>query len=63
MTPKGTPDPEYPADAKAAGMRRDGRNLISEWQQMKVGKVTSERETLTHRQQPFIPMAESAMVI
>ncbi|XP_023677268.2 alkaline phosphatase, tissue-nonspecific isozyme isoform X2 [Paramormyrops kingsleyae] len=39
MTPKGTLDPEYPADAKAAGMRGDGRNLISEWQQMKVGKV------------------------
>ncbi|XP_048836343.1 alkaline phosphatase, tissue-nonspecific isozyme [Brienomyrus brachyistius] len=39
MTPKGTPDPEYPADASAAGMRKDGRNLLSEWQQMKGGKV------------------------
>ncbi|XP_063297789.1 intestinal-type alkaline phosphatase [Pelobates fuscus] len=31
MTPKGTPDPEYPTDAKQNGLRRDGRNLIEEW--------------------------------
>ncbi|MFT7803167.1 alkaline phosphatase-like isoform X2 [Arapaima gigas] len=39
MTPKGTRDPEYPADFSARGKRSDGRDLISEWQQMKVGKV------------------------
>ncbi|XP_069855148.1 intestinal-type alkaline phosphatase-like [Dipodomys merriami] len=31
MFPKGTPDPEYPADASQAGSRLDGRNLVQEW--------------------------------
>lgn len=39
MTPKGFPDPEYPSDASAQGQRRDGRNLIQDWIQMKEGKV------------------------
>ncbi|XP_036393514.1 LOW QUALITY PROTEIN: alkaline phosphatase-like [Megalops cyprinoides] len=39
MLPKGTRDPEYPNDITAEGKRTDGRNLISEWQKMKVGKV------------------------
>nr|XP_021546035.1 intestinal-type alkaline phosphatase [Neomonachus schauinslandi] len=32
MFPKGTPDPEYPSDAKQNGVRLDGRNLVHEWQ-------------------------------
>ncbi|XP_038290518.1 intestinal-type alkaline phosphatase isoform X1 [Canis lupus familiaris] len=32
MFPKGTPDPEYPTDAKQNGIRLDGRNLVQEWQ-------------------------------
>ncbi|XP_061574775.1 alkaline phosphatase, tissue-nonspecific isozyme [Cololabis saira] len=39
MTPRGTKDPEYRMDFSAWGKRRDGRNLIQEWQSMKVGKV------------------------
>ncbi|XP_042270377.1 alkaline phosphatase, tissue-nonspecific isozyme [Thunnus maccoyii] len=39
MTPKGTKDPEYPKDFASRGKRQDGRNLIKEWQSMKVGKV------------------------
>uniref|UniRef100_A0A8C9S6P8 Alkaline phosphatase n=1 Tax=Scleropages formosus TaxID=113540 RepID=A0A8C9S6P8_SCLFO len=39
MTPKGTRDPEYPLDPSARGRRSDGRNLISEWQHTKGGKV------------------------
>ncbi|KAM4836174.1 intestinal-type alkaline phosphatase 1-like [Thomomys bottae] len=31
MFPKGTPDPEYPADAAQAGTRLDGRDLVQEW--------------------------------
>ncbi|KAM4694328.1 intestinal-type alkaline phosphatase-like [Discoglossus pictus] len=31
MTPKGTPDPEYPSNSKQNGLRIDGRNLIEEW--------------------------------
>lgn len=40
MTPRGTKDPEYPLDISKWGKRRDKRNLISEWQSMKKGKVT-----------------------
>ncbi|XP_066201847.1 intestinal-type alkaline phosphatase-like [Saccopteryx leptura] len=32
MFPKGTPDPEYPADATQSGVRVDRRNLVQEWQ-------------------------------
>ncbi|KAL2096290.1 hypothetical protein ACEWY4_008438 [Coilia grayii] len=39
MTPKGTVDPEYPADPTAGGQRSDKRNLITEWLSMKQGKV------------------------
>uniref|UniRef100_A0A8P4KKG2 Alkaline phosphatase n=1 Tax=Dicentrarchus labrax TaxID=13489 RepID=A0A8P4KKG2_DICLA len=39
MTPKGTKDPEYPRDYSSRGKRKDGRNLINEWQSMKIGKV------------------------
>ncbi|XP_066477671.1 intestinal-type alkaline phosphatase 1-like [Tiliqua scincoides] len=31
MTPAGTPDPEYPSDANQSGLRKDRRNLITEW--------------------------------
>uniref|UniRef100_A0A8C7YZT3 Alkaline phosphatase n=1 Tax=Oryzias sinensis TaxID=183150 RepID=A0A8C7YZT3_9TELE len=45
MTPRGTKDPEYPADFSSGGKRRDGRHLIQEWQNMKNGKVvTAERD-------------------
>lgn len=33
MFPKGTPDPEYPADATQNGIRIDNRNLVQEWQE------------------------------
>ncbi|XP_037318426.2 alkaline phosphatase, tissue-nonspecific isozyme [Pungitius pungitius] len=39
MTPRGTKDPEYPKDYASRGKRRDGRNLIDEWQSLKSGKV------------------------
>ncbi|NWY66122.1 PPBI1 phosphatase, partial [Erithacus rubecula] len=31
MTPKRTPDPEYPEDPEQNGTRKDGRDLIAEW--------------------------------
>lgn len=31
MTPKGTPDPEYPTSKSCKGDRRDERNLIDVW--------------------------------
>ncbi|NP_001091135.1 alkaline phosphatase, intestinal, gene 1 L homeolog precursor [Xenopus laevis] len=37
MTPVGTPDPEYPADSKQNGIRKDGKNLIEEWLQKNKG--------------------------
>ncbi|XP_061683266.1 alkaline phosphatase, tissue-nonspecific isozyme [Syngnathoides biaculeatus] len=39
MTPRGTRDPEYPRDYSSRGKRQDKRNLISEWQNQKIGKV------------------------
>ncbi|XP_076137896.1 alkaline phosphatase, tissue-nonspecific isozyme [Alosa pseudoharengus] len=39
MSPKGTPDPEYPTDPTSRGQRSDNRTLISEWLSMKEGKV------------------------
>ncbi|XP_042342828.1 alkaline phosphatase, tissue-nonspecific isozyme [Plectropomus leopardus] len=39
MTPKGAKDPEYPRDYSSRGKRKDGRNLIDEWQKLKAGKV------------------------
>lgn len=39
MTPTGTKDPEYPWNLGARGKRKDGLNLIDEWQKKKVGKV------------------------
>ncbi|XP_048200296.1 LOW QUALITY PROTEIN: intestinal-type alkaline phosphatase 1-like [Perognathus longimembris pacificus] len=37
MFPKGTPDPEYPADATQAGSRLDGRDLVQAWQEQHPG--------------------------
>lgn len=31
MTPKGTPDPEYPTSTSRKGDRKDKRNLIDVW--------------------------------
>ncbi|NXM83712.1 PPBI1 phosphatase, partial [Oenanthe oenanthe] len=31
MTPRRTPDPEYPEDPEQNGTRKDGRDLIAEW--------------------------------
>lgn len=31
MTPKGTPDPEYPNNNQTDGIREDGENLIDMW--------------------------------
>lgn len=39
MTPRGTKDPEYPRDYSSRGKRKDGRHLINEWKNMKLGKV------------------------
>lgn len=39
MTPAGTRDPEYPKDLFSQGKRKDKRNLIEEWRQLKSGKV------------------------
>ncbi|NWQ82673.1 PPBI phosphatase, partial [Columbina picui] len=37
MTPAGTPDPEYPTDASARGIREDGNNLINMWLEARQG--------------------------
>ncbi|XP_041262018.1 intestinal-type alkaline phosphatase-like [Onychostruthus taczanowskii] len=37
MTPKQTPDPEYPEDPDQNGTRKDGRDLIAEWLSGKQG--------------------------
>ncbi|XP_023788727.1 intestinal-type alkaline phosphatase-like [Cyanistes caeruleus] len=37
MTPKRTPDPEYPEDPDQNGTRKDGRDLIAEWLSAKKG--------------------------
>ena len=31
MSPRWTPDPEYPEDPAQNGTRRDGRDLVAEW--------------------------------
>ncbi len=31
MTPKGTPDPEYPSSSSRKGDRKDKKNLIDIW--------------------------------
>ncbi|XP_075794496.1 LOW QUALITY PROTEIN: intestinal-type alkaline phosphatase [Pelodiscus sinensis] len=33
MTPVGTADPEYPSSSSQNGIRKDGNNLITQWQQ------------------------------
>ncbi|XP_034567264.1 intestinal-type alkaline phosphatase-like isoform X2 [Notolabrus celidotus] len=38
MTPKGTPDPEYPTSSSRKGDRRDKRNLINVWLKAKPKK-------------------------
>uniref|UniRef100_A0A3B1KBN4 alkaline phosphatase n=1 Tax=Astyanax mexicanus TaxID=7994 RepID=A0A3B1KBN4_ASTMX len=48
MTPKGTADPEYPADASANGNRQDQRNLIEEWISQKKGKVELRQLLIIH---------------
>lgn len=41
MTPKGTPDPEYPTSNSRKGDRKDKRNLIDVWLKAKpVGLLT-----------------------
>uniref|UniRef100_A0A8C3HST1 Alkaline phosphatase n=1 Tax=Chrysemys picta bellii TaxID=8478 RepID=A0A8C3HST1_CHRPI len=35
MTPKGTPDPEYPSNAAQNGIRKDDKNLITLWLESK----------------------------
>ncbi|NXW69093.1 PPBI phosphatase, partial [Hirundo rustica] len=37
MTPKETPDPEYPNDRSQNGIREDGKNLIDTWLQARPG--------------------------
>ncbi|XP_005051429.1 PREDICTED: intestinal-type alkaline phosphatase-like [Ficedula albicollis] len=37
MTPRRTPDPEYPEDPEQNGTRKDGRDLIAEWLSAKQG--------------------------
>ncbi|XP_054139004.1 intestinal-type alkaline phosphatase-like [Melozone crissalis] len=37
MTPRQTPDPEYPEDPDQNGTRKDGRDLIAEWLSAKQG--------------------------
>ncbi|NXK94413.1 PPBI1 phosphatase, partial [Formicarius rufipectus] len=37
MTPRRTPDPEYPEDPDQNGTRKDGRDLIEEWLSAKEG--------------------------
>ncbi|KAL9844955.1 intestinal-type alkaline phosphatase-like isoform 1-T1 [Geothlypis trichas] len=37
MTPRQTPDPEYPEDSDQNGIRKDGRDLIAEWLSAKQG--------------------------
>ncbi|NWU51054.1 PPBI phosphatase, partial [Dromas ardeola] len=37
MTPKGTPDPEYPTHDSAKGLREDGNNLIDMWLKARTG--------------------------
>nr|XP_047932605.1 intestinal-type alkaline phosphatase-like [Anser cygnoides] len=37
MTPRRTPDPEYPEDPAQNGTRRDGRDLVAEWLSNKQG--------------------------
>nr|XP_020028384.1 intestinal-type alkaline phosphatase-like [Castor canadensis] len=46
MFPKGTPDPEYPADTTQNGIRLDGRNLVQEW----LGKHQGARYVWNHTQ-------------
>ncbi|NXI55172.1 PPBI phosphatase, partial [Chloroceryle aenea] len=37
MTPRGTPDPEYPAFITEQGIRKDGKNLINMWLESRKG--------------------------
>lgn len=39
MLPKNMSDVEYPSEKKHSGTRKDGRNLIQEWQERMTGKV------------------------
>ncbi|XP_055003832.1 alkaline phosphatase-like [Boleophthalmus pectinirostris] len=48
MTPRGTKDPEYPWDILSRGKRQDGRNLIDEWKEKKLGKVAHYVWNRTH---------------
>lgn len=45
MTPRGTPDPEYPTSNSRKGDRNDRRNLIDVW--LKAEPVQTEHASLT----------------
>ncbi|XP_033885251.2 intestinal-type alkaline phosphatase-like isoform X1 [Acipenser ruthenus] len=49
MTPRGTPDPEYPTDGSQNGTRKDGKDLIQAWldaQRPKGAKYVWNKEQL-----------------
>ncbi|XP_019904309.1 alkaline phosphatase, intestinal, tandem duplicate 1 isoform X2 [Esox lucius] len=48
MTPKGTPDPEYPTSSSRKGDRKDKRNLIDVWRKARQGK---DSQYVWHRKQ------------
>ncbi|KAJ7993448.1 hypothetical protein DPEC_G00272540 [Dallia pectoralis] len=48
MTPKGTPDPEYPTSSSKKGIRKDKRNLIDVW--MKAGQDKESRYVWDRKQ-------------
>ena len=55
MTPKGTPDPEYPTSNSRKGDRKDRKDLIEQWLKAKpVRNRSSPRVQSAHRITHFL---------
>ncbi|XP_008050303.1 alkaline phosphatase, placental-like [Carlito syrichta] len=56
MFPRGTPDPEYPTNARQNGTRLDGKNLVQEWLDKHQGAryVWNRTELLQASQDPAV---------
>ncbi|NXT33506.1 PPBI phosphatase, partial [Pelecanoides urinatrix] len=56
MTPRGTPDPEYPTYPKENGIRKDGNNLIDMWLKARPGAryVWNRTEMLAAADDPSV---------
>ncbi|KAG9348166.1 hypothetical protein JZ751_001901 [Albula glossodonta] len=62
MTPAGTPDPVYPNETRAHGLRLDGVNLIDKWKQLKGDKATGKIDHGHHMSQAKLALYDTILL-